>query len=82
MGIGESFLESGRESGALEQVVRAAGPPAGDGKQLWMLADDHQIVEAEVLHHTRHRADIARFPRLDEDDAESAHRDKLSALSF
>src|SRR5205085_11180505 len=63
-------MQRRREARALHHVVRAAGPPPRQRLKRRMLADDPEIVEAEVLHGPRRRADVARLARLDQNDAQ------------
>jgi hypothetical protein len=71
---GDGLLQGRGESRVREQVIRTARPPSRHRQQLGMFADDPQIVEAEVLHRARDRADIAGFFRFDQYDAEHFSR--------
>ena len=81
MRVGQGFLQRRRESRAFEEIIGATRPPPRHRQQLRMLAGDHEVVEAEVLHHARDGADVAGLARLDEHDPQSGHRDKLSACA-
>src|SRR5437870_12080726 len=63
-------MQRGREAHALDDVVRPARPPPGQRLQHGMLADNPQLLESEILHDARGGADVARFPRLDQNDAQ------------
>jgi hypothetical protein len=67
--IGDGVMQRRREVGVFDDIVRAARPPSRQRMQIRMPSDDPQIIESEVLHHTRRGTDVPRFARLDENDA-------------